>query len=118
MGETPQRSEPSSTDVREALRYPSFRGEQHWLVRVLGGTALRLNDAYGAGILAPAYGIVDGTWQFVNVGGFRMGPSLGAQMGLDVGHGPVQFAVQPGWLATWRISSPFALTGRVNVPFL
>lgn len=93
--------------------YPS---ERHILVRAEATLGARLNDPYSAGALAPVAPFVEGSFLFLRAGRFLMGPSLGAQVGIDrVG---VQATVQPGWTVYRRFSGRFAASARVDVPLL
>jgi hypothetical protein len=98
--------------------YVSYPNERHLLFRATAGSGLRLNDTYGLGALLPAYASVDASFLFLNVGAFRMGPMLGVEAGFDSGGAGMQWAIMPGWMALWRVSSLLAFTGRVNVPIL
>jgi hypothetical protein len=108
----------AATGASGAAAYPSFANERHLVVRALAGAGLRINDAYNAGLLAPPYAFAQVSYLFVNAGPVRLGPALGGQVGLDVGHGPLQFTAQPGVLAVIRVAPIFAWTARLDVPIL
>jgi hypothetical protein len=98
--------------------YPTYRNERHLLVRLLGGSGLGFNNAYGRGLVLPPFVFLQGSFTFLNVGAIHMGPSLGAQSGLDFAHSGVQWTVQPGWMVHYRPTSALALNARLDVPFL
>lgn len=88
------------------------------LARVQAGAGLRLFDPYIAGVLAPPFVHVQGAFLFVNAGPLRMGPSLGGQLGFDLGHSGMQGTIQPGWAAMARFSRRMGLVARVDLPIL
>jgi hypothetical protein len=98
--------------------WASYPRERHLLGRLQGGIALRLFDPYSAGALAPGWIHGQAGYLFLNVGRFRMGPTLGGQLGLDPGHSRPQGALQPGWTAMTRLNPRMALLGRIDLPLV
>jgi hypothetical protein len=90
--------------------------ERHILVRAEATLGARLNDPYAAGSLAPITPLLEGSYQFLHVGRFLMGPSLGFQAGFDATG--AQFAIQPGWQVYRRFAGRVAVTGRASLPIL
>lgn len=101
-----------------AGEWRSYPNERHILGRLQGGIGLRLFDPYSAGVLAPGWIHGQVGFLLLNAGKFRMGPTLGGQLGLDPGHSAPQGTIQPGFTAMYRLNSRMALLGRVDVPFL
>lgn len=101
-----------------AGEWRSYANERHVLARLQGGVGLRLFDPYSAGVLAPGWIHAQGGYLFVNVGKLRMGPTLGAQLGIDPGHSGLQGAVQPGWTLQYRSSPRWAILARLDIPFV
>jgi hypothetical protein len=104
--------------VPAAGEWRSYPNERHVLTRLQGGIGLRLFDPYSAGVLAPGWIHAQGGFLFINAGKLRMGPTLGAQLGLDLWHSGLQGAVQPGWTLMYRSATRWAIMGRVDVPFV
>lgn len=90
--------------------------EKHLIMRVTGGTAVRLVDPFGVGRLAPSTLTVDAAFTLVHLGRFQLGPYLGLQVGFDGGGAQPQYAVVPGAVLTRRFSEVFGLNLRVGVP--
>jgi hypothetical protein len=90
--------------------------ERHIMVRAEATVGARMNDPYAAGALAPISPLLEGSYQFLHVGRFLMGPTLGFQAGFDATG--AQFAIQPGWQVFRRLGSRVALTGRAAIPVL
>lgn len=109
-------AEPSSES--SSVGWSLQPGERHIVGRVQGGVGLRVFDPWGAGALAPGWIHAQGAYLFVRGGPFVMGPSLGAQVGLDVGHSAPQFTAQPGWLMRARFSQRWGLLLRADIPIL
>lgn len=93
-----------------------YPNERHVLVRAEATVGARLNDPYAQGALAPITPFLQGSYLFLRAGGFLMGPSLGAQAGIDPAS--PQFTAQVGWQVYRRFSGRFAFTGRLDVPLL
>ncbi len=125
---TPQALAQTAPDATEpgaggGVEQPSSSGgwtlyprERHIMVRAEATVGALLNDPFDAGSLAPITPLLEGSFQFLHVGRFLMGPSLGFQAGFDVTG--AQFAIQPGWQVTLRLASRFAVTGRAAIPVL
>ena len=90
--------------------------ERHILVRAEATVAGRFLDPYSYGRLAPPGLLVDGTFAFLHVGRFLLGPSLGFQAGWDQNGG--QYAVQPGAMLYRRFTNAIAAHARVAVPLM
>jgi hypothetical protein len=115
-GEGDPNAPQTSTGSADSGGWRFYQGERHILVRAQVGLGFRLNDPYRAGTLTPIAPYLQGSYQFLHVGQWLMGPSMGFQVGLDsIG---AQYAIQPGWQVIRRFSGRFALTGRVEVPIL
>ncbi len=115
----PDATEPGASPAHEGASqggWTLYPRERHILVRAEATVGARLNDPYDAGALAPIAPYLQGSYQFLHVGRFQMGPSLGFQAGID--HVGAQFAIQPGWQVFRRFTGRLALTGRVEVPIL
>jgi hypothetical protein len=97
--------------------WAAYPNERHLVGRLTGGVGLSFNDAFGAGLLAPPWLMVDGGYLLKTFGSIRTGPRLGVQLGFD-SHSAVQYAVQPGWMVLARSSSTLGFTGRLDVPVL
>lgn len=91
-------------------------GERHILVRTQFGIGARLRDPFSYGVLSPPSVLVEGTYAFLHVGRFLLGPSLGLQGGLDR-NGP-QLAIQPGVQIFRRFTAAVAAHARIDVPLL
>jgi hypothetical protein len=107
-----------SASAAPASGWQAYPRERHVLGRLQGGVALRLFDPYSAGVLAPGWIHGQAAYLFLNAGRYRMGPTLGAQLGLDPGHSPPQGALQFGWTAMTRLTPRMALIGRVELPLV
>ncbi|MDO9020257.1 MAG: hypothetical protein Q8S73_43765 [Deltaproteobacteria bacterium] len=90
--------------------------ERHILVRTQFGIGARLRDPFSYGVLSPPSVLVQGTYAFLHLGKFLLGPSLGLQGGID-GNG-AQIAVQPGVQIYRRFTDVIAAHARVDVPLL
>jgi hypothetical protein len=90
--------------------------ERHVLVRAEFGLGARLRDPFSFGVLSPPSLLVEGTYAFLHLGNFLLGPSLGLQAGLD--RNGAQIAVQPGVQIYRRFSSAISANARVDVPLL
>lgn len=115
----PDASEPGSAGAEQTPTQGGWRlypNERHILVRAEATVGARLNDPYAAGGLAPISPLLEGSYQFLHVGSFLMGPTLGFQAGFDATG--AQFAVQPGWQVYRRFAGRFAATARASIPIL
>ncbi len=101
-----------------AGEWRAYPNERHVLARLQGGIGLRLFDPYSSGVLAPGWIHAQGGFLFINAGKLRMGPTLGGQLGLDIGHSPLQGALQPGWTLMYRPATRWAIIGRLDVPIV
>jgi hypothetical protein len=109
----------AAASAASAQSWTSYSNERHIVGRLMGGTALRLNDVYGAGLNTPPYVLLDGQFLFLNAGDFHMGPGVGLNVGFNGSHAPgVQTALAPQWFAQWRLRPAFGLTGRLGVPIV
>lgn len=90
--------------------------ERHLLVRAEFGIGARLRDPFSYGVLSPPSVLVEGTYAFVHLGNFLLGPSLGLQGGID--RNGMQFTVQPGVQIYRRFTSAVSAHARVDVPML
>jgi hypothetical protein len=108
----------ATSSAPAAGEWRSYPNERHVLARLQGGIGLRLFDPYSAGVLAPGWIHAQGGFLFINAGKLRMGPTLGAQLGLDLGHSGLQGAVQLGWTLMYRPATRWAIMGRVDVPIV
>lgn len=90
--------------------------ERHILLRAEFGIGARLRDPFSYGVLSPPSVLVQGTYAFLHVGKFLLGPSLGLQGGMD--RNGAQFAVQPGVQIYRRFTSAVAAHARIDVPLL
>lgn len=96
-------------------RWQVYPRERHVWVRAEYSTGLRLRDPFGQGALAPHSLLVQGSFGFVHLGQWILGPSLGVQLGIASPF--TQVGIQPGVTIHRRLSSRLALTGRVDIPF-
>ncbi len=112
----PDETEPGAASAGSAGSWRLYPNERHIVVRAEATVGARLNDPYAAGTLAPISPLLQGSYQFLHVAGFTMGPSLGVQLGLDATGAQVAF--QPGWQVMRRLSPRFGVSGRVEIPFL
>lgn len=93
--------------------YPS---ERHILVRAGANVGARLSDPFAQGALAPITPYVEGTYAFVHLGSFLLGPTLNFQTGID--KTGAQFAIQPAATLYRRFNNLLGFTARVGVPLL
>lgn len=91
-------------------------GERHVLIRTEFGIGARLRDPFSFGVLSPPSLLVEGTYAFLHLGNFLLGPSLGLQGGID--RNGAQVAVQPGVQIYRRFTEAIAAHARVDVPLL
>ncbi|MBL8681201.1 MAG: hypothetical protein JNK05_18635 [Myxococcales bacterium] len=104
----------SANAAPAAGEWRTYRNERHVIARLQGGPAFRLYDPFSAGAIGPGWIHAQGGFLFLNVGKLRMGPSLGGQLGLDLGHSGLQGTIQPGWSLMFRPSPRWAILGRVD----
>lgn len=90
--------------------------ERHILLRTEFGVGARLRDPFSYGVLSPPSLLVQGTYAFLHVGNFLLGPSLGLQGGID--RNGAQVTVQPGVQIYRRFTAALAAHARVDVPVL
>jgi len=88
--------------------------ERHIWLRAEYATGVRLRDPFGQGALAPHSLLVQGSFGFVHLGSWILGPSLGVQVGIASPF--TQIGVQPGVTIHRRLSHRLALTGRFDIP--
>jgi hypothetical protein len=110
-GEGSGGAQSASATAGEWRAYPN---ERHVIARLQGGAAFRLYDPFSAGALAPWWIHGQAGFLFLNAGKLRMGPTLGGQLGLDLGHSGLQGTIQPGWALMFRPSPRWAILGRVD----
>ena len=94
----------------------TYPNERHILVRAGANVGARLSDPFAQGALAPITPYVEGTYAFVHLGSFLLGPTLNFQTGID--KTGAQFAIQPAATLFRRFNNLFGLTARVGVPLL
>ncbi len=94
--------------------WPVYPRERHVWVRAEYATGVRLRDPFGQGRLAPHSLLVQGSFGFVHLGQWILGPSLGVQVGIASPF--TQIGIQPGVTIHRRLSHRLALTGRVDLP--
>ena len=92
----------------------TYPNERHILVRAGANVGARLSDPFAQGALAPITPYVEGTYAFVHLGSFLLGPTLNFQTGID--KTGAQFAIQPAATLFRRFNNLFGLTARVGVP--
>ncbi len=115
----PDASEPGAAGAEQPSTSGGWRlypNERHIVVRAEATVGARLNDPYSVGALAPVSPLLEGNYQFLQVGSFLVGPTLGGRAGVDATG--AQFAVQPGWQVYRHFSGRLALTGRAVIPIL
>lgn len=78
--------------------------------------AIRLQDYFDQGSLAPLSALVQGSYAALHLGPVIVGPSFGLQLGFD--RTGMQYVLQPGVLAYRRFSGRFAVTGRLDANVL
>lgn len=110
----------SAQTAEEATPRPggwtSHPNERHILVRTEFGIGARIRDPFSYGRLSPPSLLVEGTFAFIHLGRFMLGPSLGLQGGIDANG--MQLAVQPGVQIYRRLSDAWNVHARVDVPLL
>lgn len=92
----------------------AYTNERHITARLQGGIGLRLYDPFSAGALAPGWIHAQAGFNFITAGNVRMGPTLGGQLGLDLGHSGLQGTLQPGWQIHYRPSARWAILARAD----
>lgn len=112
----PEPGETSLSQGSSTGRWRTYPRERHLLLRAEALGAIRLQDYFDQGAIAPLSALVQASYAFVHVGSFMIGPSLGVQLGFD--RTGMQYSLQPGVLAYRRFSGRFAMTGRVDANVL
>ncbi len=95
--------------------WPTLPNERHLLVRLQGGVGLRLVNPWGASPLSPPWIHAQIGFLFINAGPVRMGPTVGGQIGLDLGRAGVQGAPQVGWAMLVPVAERVSLNIRADV---